>query len=304
MNIVIDWSALVKSTTYSILSGSIACSYPTEPDEVAHRVMKRLYCIRAEHPKDTIIFACDGKPYWRVKYLIDWYSDRGLEPVIYKGNRTNQSWPFATSVENMQSLQDLLLEQGAKAVGGIIIQEKGLEADDIWGILVAGSSIVEFLAYTTDSDWRQLITKRVKVYDFANDILHEEPLDIRLKWIGGDSGDGIKGCTKLKKNGEPAKSGYGPKSAEKLLAQHPHDWTEFLDTEEVERNRNVVTLPCPLWDVEECYHHLDYKEYETDESLWDEYGVTAPVRKMLDSKAERQMFIARLRTYLVKQGDI
>lgn len=302
MIIVLDWSAFVKNISFSILSGSMACSYPTEPDEIAHRVMKRLFCIRAEHPKDTIIFACDHKPYWRSHFLLDWYSDRGIEPVIYKGNRTNMTWPFATTPENMESLHDLLLEDGAKAIGGVVVKEKGLEADDIWGILVKSTPITEFLAYTSDSDWRQLITKRVKVYDFTTDTLHEEPIDVRLKWIGGDSGDGIKGCTKLKKDGTPAKNGYGPKTAEKLLMDYPDTWQKFLDKEELERNKTVITLPCPLWDVDECAEHLcfeDYREVDSPE-IWDHYGVTEPVRNLLTRKSERQIFIQKLRSFMQK----
>lgn len=94
MLIVIDYRGLAKTVTYSLVSGAIACIFPDEPSEVGHRILKRLYCIRAEHPKATIVLANDVKGpsgYWRNVYMEKWYQDRGLEPVGYKANRTGQS---------------------------------------------------------------------------------------------------------------------------------------------------------------------------------------------------------------------
>jgi len=40
MLIVIDYRGLAKTVTYSLVSGAVACIFPTEPEEVGHRLMK------------------------------------------------------------------------------------------------------------------------------------------------------------------------------------------------------------------------------------------------------------------------
>ena len=302
MILVLDWRNFVKNMSYSIMSSSIACAYPTEPEEIAHRVMKRLFCIRAEYPTATIVIANDHRPYWRHQFLLDWYSNKGWEPVIYKGNRDKISWPFATDSVTMESLYSQLLDHGAKAIGSVVVGDKGLEADDIWGIITATAGC-DVLGYSGDSDWCQCINNRVKVYDFTTDTLRTEKADIRLKWIGGDSGDNIRGCTKLKKDGTPAQKGYGKKTAKDLL-EDP-DWQSKLPADELERNRTVTTLPCPLWNLEVVAEELDEVStvHEQSDEFWDRYGVTEPVRKLMIVKANRDAFIAKLRLYMLAKKE-
>jgi 5'-3' exonuclease len=302
MILVIDYRNLVKNLSYSIMSGSIACAYPTEGEEIAHRVMKQFYSIRAEYPEATIILANDRRPYWRHKYLLDWYTAKGIEPVIYKGNRDKISWPFQTPPADMETVYAMLLEHAARAIGGIVIQDKGLEADDIFA-LVAVTTDEEVIGYSADSDWCQLVDGRVKIFDFTQGIMRTEKADIRIKWIGGDAGDNVKGCTKYKKNGEPMAKGWGKDGAKKLLEDH--EWESKVDADELYRNKVVTTLPCPEWDAQEqvtCLHEVAVVYEQTDE-LWDRYGITANVRKLLSSQAERENYLKRLRMYLGKKEE-
>jgi hypothetical protein len=298
--VIIDWRGIIKNLSHSIMSGAIACAYPTEPEEIGHRIMKFLFIQKMEHPNAAFMIANDMRPYWRHKFMTDWYSARGLEPVIYKGNRAKQTWPFATSTSDMEMLYSLLLEQGARSIGATVANDLGLEADDIWGIMSA-SYKGKVLGISADSDWRQCITAdgRVTIYDFTTDTLHTETLDVRHKWIGGDSGDNIPGCTKLKKDGTPAKNGYGKKGAMDLLLTD--DPFKGLDPDELERNWNLTTLPPPEWDIEEAYQSLGeiVVDYEATDEYWDRHGITLPVRKHLADKASRNAFMGKLRMHLL-----
>lgn len=303
--IIIDYRNLVKNLSYSLLSGSIPITFPTEPEEIAHRIAKRVFCIKAEYPDADIIFANDKKPYWRTDYLNDWYSSRGLEPVIYKGNRSNASWPFATDATTIEKLYESMLTNMAEAIEAKVIEATGLEADDIWGLL-ATTLEGEVIGYSVDSDWRQCITSdgRVKVYDFSTGTMHTEPIDIRVKYLAGDAGDGIKGCTKYKKDGTPAKNGWGKVGAEKHIEANPDSWWEGVDPDELTKNHDVTTLPCPLWDITEAIEALktETKEYEYNGTHWDRYGITEKVRTHLVTKANREAFINKLRMYLNKEN--
>ena len=298
--LVIDWRNFAKNMSYSIMSGSIACAYPTEPEEIAHRIMKRIFCIKQEYPDCLYVFANDIGPYWRTSFLQEWYSARGIEPGVYKGNRTKISWPFVTQPNEMENLYKLLLEHAAKSLGATIVQDKGLEADDIWGLLCK-TYPGKLVGYSGDSDWRQTITDKVTVYDFTHDVLYGEPCDIRIKWIGGDAGDNVKGCSKNKKDGTPARNGWGPDGAKKLLLEP--DWESKLNAEELNRNKTVTTLPCPLWDAEEAADSMSDCSiaYDQTDEFWDEYGVTEPVRKALTQKSNRDIYVSKLRLYLINK---
>ena len=169
--------------------------------------------------------------------------------------------------------------------------------------MVAVTTTEEVLGYSADTDWCQLISDRVKIFDFTQGILRTEKADIRIKWIGGDSGDNIKGCTKYKKNGEPMANGWGKDGAKKLL-EDP-EWESKVDADELARNRMVTTLPCPEWNPEEQvqFIHEVAVTYEPTDEYWDRYGVTANVRKLLSSKAEREKYLQRLRMYLGKKNE-
>lgn len=299
--IVLDWRNFVKNVSFSILNGQIACTWPTEQEEVAHRIFKRLYCLRLDHQDGRFVIANDVKPYWRTGYLAKWYGMRpGTGEVVYKGNREGAAWPFKCTPAEMEAVYAKCRFDAAKCLGGIIAQDEGLEADDIWGI-ISSKTTVEVVGISGDSDWAQCITPdtgRVKLFDFTKNTWVTEKADIRIKWIGGDSGDGVKGCTKLKKDGTPSTKGWGHDGAEKLLREQPDNWMDGLSKQELEKNWMVVTLPCPTWDLEESEQALleCSKEYALEE-CWDEYGITEGVRKKLAEKVERDAWSAKLRMH-------
>jgi len=300
MLIVVDWRNLAKNVSHSLRSGSVACIFPTEPEEISHRIMKRLFCIRAEHPDATIVLANDRQPYWREKFMLDWYGERGLEPVTYKGNRAGMAWLFQTPPGEMEQLYSMLLAQGAASIGATVVQDQGLEADDIFGVL-ASCATGEVIGWSGDSDWAQLVSDRVRVYNFCTGEFRE-PLDIRIKWIGGDSGDNVPGVPKRLKSGAPGRGNWGTQGAMKLLAQG--NWAENLDLDHLERNRILTTLPCPLWNLDQAEQGLieSAQKYDRTDEFWDRYGVTPAVRKLLGDRAQREIWIDKLRLHLLRNA--
>lgn len=297
--LILDWRAFVKNISYSVLNGRIACTWPTEKEEIGHRVMKRLYSLYKDFPDHHFVIANDVRPYWRYDYIKAFYESRGLPPVTYKGNRDNVSWPFQTPSEEMEGLYAALRHDACVSLGATLCQDAGLEADDIWGILAATSDC-KVVGVSVDSDWAQLIdAPRVKIFDFSKNAWMEKA-DIRAKWIGGDSGDNIKGCPKTKKDGTPMKNGWGYDGAVKLLENE--NWAQGLDEDHLEKNWALTTLPCPLWDLQEAEESLAEcsEAFDQVEDVWDTWGVTAPVRKILDSKAERDAWIAKVHNWIAE----
>lgn len=305
--VVIDSRNICKIASYSILSGSVACCFPTETEEIAHRLAKRLYCLRLDYPSARFVFAFDRPPYWRTRYLTRWYSDRGLEPVVYKGNREGMSWPFASTREALDQVYEAVLTAMAGVMDASIIQDAGLEADDIWGLLASKASANDrYVGVSSDSDWRQLCGPHVEVYDPMSGETCREPLDITPKLIAGDRGDNIMGCPKPSKAGVDTGKRWAIDGAKKLIAKNPETWADGLDKDVLERNWNVIKLPCPLWEgenVELPVTELLEASWEQCEKILDGFGLTAGVRKLMEQKAEREAWIAKLRAHLQKESE-
>ncbi|MBQ0115553.1 MAG: DNA polymerase I [Bacteroidales bacterium] len=104
-----------------------------------------------------------------------------------------------------------------------VIQVEGYEADDVIGTLSHKAEKQGFLTYmvTGDKDFGQLVTEKVKILNPGKEELLgieevktkygiEDPLQvIDLLGLMGDSADNIPGCP-----------GVGPKTAQKLIAEH------------------------------------------------------------------------------------
>lgn len=311
LNVIIDARNIFKIASYSMLSGSVACIYPTEPEEIAHRIAKRLYCIRAAYPGARIVLANDRAPYWRSAYLDQWYSDHALEPVPYKGNRAGRPWPFASTVADINAVYDTVQKQCAIALEMEIIEDVGLEADDIWGLLVARGREDEanrFVGITADSDWRQLCGPQVTVVDPGTGKEYTAEESVLHKMIAGDRGDNVMGCIKYRKDGTPGTM-WGTDGAKKLLARGG-DWSRDLDPSILERNHAVVVLPCPLWDVAEAHDALmacavpvaAFPEAYRH-SILDRFGIKAELRKQLADKEIRGVYIENMRARLQKENE-
>ena len=297
MLIVVDFRFLCKKLSYSVVpgkGGTIVSSFPSEWEEIQFRIMKFLYCLRVEHPEAKIILANDSKPYWRTKWLEKWYAANNLEPVKYKGNRDGKKWSFQTPPADMEIMYSNVFEDGARAIGAMTLQVKGLEADDIFGI-IAKTTKQDVIGYTGDSDWAQLVGGNIKVRSL---ISHKfmEPLDIRLKWIGGDDSDTVKGCPKYKANGEQYKH-FGEGLAITHLKKYGDNWRDILDKNHLGKNITVTTLPCPNWDLEVSREALleNIQKYDWEPSVMDEYGVNEEIREQLNEVANIAAFRERIR---------
>lgn len=298
--VIVDFRNIAKIASYSILSGSVACCFPTEAEEISHRIAKRLYCIRLDYPDEQLIFANDRSPYWRSAYLNKWYSDRGLEPIGYKANREGMSWPFADSKERINEVYDAVEQLMSGALCATIVEDRGLEADDIWALLAA-TATEPIIGISSDSDWRQLCGPLVTIVDPTTALTYKEPSDIRPKLMAGDRGDNVQGCNKRKKDGSLGSTMWGIDGAEKVLLLN--DLKELpIDQDVVERNRVVIQLPTPIWDVKQARLSLNSCFIEPKEcdnkAILDQFGITVNVRKLLSDKAERDAWIEKLRAKL------
>jgi len=312
--VVVDYRNICKIQSYSIFSGNIPSIFPTEFDEIQHRIAKRLFCIREEYPDAIMILAADTPPYWRHRWLNKWYSEQGLEPVEYKGTRAKRSWNFETPKESMDSMYEIIYEQVGNLIGAYRICSQGLEADDIWGI-IATVGFGEIIGISTDSDWQQMIGKfdnrRVVIDDPVKNIVVSEKADITMKLIAGEAGDNIIGCPKIKKDGTSSKN-WGIDGVKTLLKDNPDDWREAgkIDKKIVERNRMVIQLPCPMWNISDVAEELNevtiapvtYTEDEQN-ALWHGYGMSVRARELYKSKAERDKWLTSLRLKMIDMID-
>jgi 5'-3' exonuclease len=291
--VLIDFRNLCKIASYSIMSGEIACTFPTEMEEIGYRIVKWLLALRLDYPEDQLYLLNDKPPYWRSAFLVDWYTKRGLEPVIYKGNRNTQPWLFKTSKTDLETFYDQIKNDMSFLLEATIVEEVGYEADDIFGLMARTMDNV--VGCSNDSDWRQLCSDNVSILDLYTNMLHNDPIDIRIKYIAGDAGDNIKGCPKKKKDGTST-TNWGPAGAAKLL-QEGADFEEILDEDILLRNTILVKLPCPIWNIAERAAALP-KHRITSGNGFDHYGVTAPIRAIMRDTASRHQWVNQLRTRL------
>lgn len=133
----------------------------------------------------------------------------------------------------------------ASVLGGRVVDVKGAEADDIAGILTkfAKDKGVKITLISGDSDWQQICAYhdnatflnpyRDQVYTFADS--QEIKLKTMAKIIGGDYGDGIKGCAHT--------TAYGPigeTKAEKIV--EAQSWSEEVVAKYLALNKTLVRL--------------------------------------------------------------
>ena len=112
------------------------------------------------------------------------------------------------------------------------------------------------------------------------------------------------GCPKLKKDGTSSGKFWGADGAKKLLLQD--NWRNGLDKDVLGRNTILIELPCPLWNVPEAMEDLEktlIKPKDNDGSVLNLYGLTAPLRKLLQDKAERDAWIGKMRAHLQVQNE-
>lgn len=174
------------------------------------------------HPDTVLAFCWDGVDShnsWRHKLCPDYKSNRKVIVVATEAERKKHEWKVAMNI------QIPLLKQFIDMMGFKQLEVDALEADDLIGILSRHLKPMadKVLIYSTDRDFYQLMSNRVKVIrdqdktkkcrpHRTKDVMKEfgiGPKDwLKYRAIVGDKGDKIDNA-----------KGYGPKTALKLLAQ-------------------------------------------------------------------------------------
>ncbi len=144
---------------------------------------------------------------------------------------------------------DTLLE----ALGIHSLREPGFEADDIIGTLATRHADLgqQIQILTGDKDFAQLVNEKIQIYDPRNEVLWNQAF-VEEKWgvppsgiidllgLMGDSSDNVPGVP-----------GVGPKTAVKILAEHPsipllYDHLDEVKNprlrQKLEENREVAFL--------------------------------------------------------------
>lgn len=289
--LIIDWRALTKSCSYSIFSDGFI---EDEKEAIRLKIIYKFLELTQIYPDHSVIIADDCPPYWRTPYL-------KLQGIEYKGNRGKQPWKFRMLKSEWESEMSLLQSQLANAVGARVVRVPGWEADDVAGVL-AVSNDTPMVLVSSDSDWAQLAGPLVTVVNLHNE--KHDPCDIRVKLISGDPGDSIPGVPKLLKNGLRGSLNYGKTGALKLLEEHP-DWEQVLGhhaVQPLQRNREVIILPCPSWDLDERITELQEHttKHDKDPNGWEKLGIHVSDLKDVGDRVKDETLVARMRNKLLE----
>jgi len=164
----------------------------------------------------------------------------------YKGNRKNREWPCETSVEDFHKVQIGLANRIAPLIKGITVAVPRAEADDIAAIVTTMAQNHKLVLCSSDSDWRQVFRSHANSvwHDlYHNQRVHSTPEEIakvrevlKKKIIGGEPGDGIKGCPRLDNKGWSCVSEAG---AEKIIESKDYS---VLDVRYMQRNKKLIEM--------------------------------------------------------------
>lgn len=182
------------------------------PTSVLHGVLRAVGDLQRSVSRKMIFCWDHGIPVPGAPRTRNWRDDRVAK---YKANRT-----CSDPEEKERAISQLpILAKAIDYLGYTSIGISGLEADDVIGVLASGRG--DFLIYSTDKDFYQLLSDRVKIliprkkkegFDFLTHTDVEKLFEIPIsRWseylaLGGDKSDNIK----------PVK-GMGPKTAVKLI---------------------------------------------------------------------------------------
>tara|TARA_R110002096_G_scaffold243099_2_gene435175 strand:- start:179 stop:1363 length:1185 start_codon:yes stop_codon:yes gene_type:complete len=298
--LIIDWSMIAQSRTYSLLSGHEPLLRATDIEEVRYRMTRDVWQILDLVKPTMTIIAKDYKingvrQYWRGPFLAEYhkkntekyiseahekvyyrfdnviYPETNSFPVqlgkkltkkeipedlqlvshwdrdriedfapTYKGNRVGD-WVFETPKEEFTKLYNDLATDLSQIIPNCrVVEAPHAEADDIAGVLTCKAPNTEHVLVTGDGDWYQLVNDKVSVRNHITFDLLEEPMkkisnDLKIKLIGGDAKDNIKGTYTEGKMGCHAKG----KPAQKIVAeglQHTVNQASY------ERNKRLILL--------------------------------------------------------------
>lgn len=174
------------------------------------------------HPDTVLAFCWDGVDShnsWRHKLCPDYKSNRKVVVAATEAERKKHEWKVAMNI------QIPLLKQFIDMMGFKQLEVDALEADDLIGILSRHLKPManKVLIYSTDRDFYQLMSNRVKVIrdqdktkkcrpHRTKDVMKEFGITpkqwLKYRALVGDKGDKIDNV-----------KGIGPKTALKLMAQ-------------------------------------------------------------------------------------
>ena len=162
----------------------------------------------------------------------------------YKGNRSGREWVFETTEEEIRELfNQTALDLTAIIPNCRIVDAELSEADDIAGVITHFFRDQPQVMATVDSDWYQLINKELnhQVYNIAHmeyvDVNTDQAADdLQLKYVMGDSGDGISGCYIDGKSGR-----LGVKKAKAVIEAGEVD---SINKAVYTRNQKLIGLDC------------------------------------------------------------
>ena len=75
---ILDWSCITRSILSALPKKTIPWTRRTEAEELAHRVCEWVFSLYNEHKWDKVAIAMDSSPYWRHKFMQDWYQQNAL----------------------------------------------------------------------------------------------------------------------------------------------------------------------------------------------------------------------------------
>ena len=161
-----------------------------------------LHRILTDIKPDVVVAALDSKK-----------SDRKEEYSEYKSNRSKMPDDLRPQIPMIHEL--------LKAMGVQMVEESGLEADDlIYSLCMQAQAFDQVFVASGDKDLMQLVNDKIKVYDSMKQVVYDEKAVIEKFGVGpsqivdylaivGDTSDCIPGV-----------KGIGEKGAAKLLIQY------------------------------------------------------------------------------------
>lgn len=159
---IVDFSQIVISTITATFRPTEDLSVDLIRHVVLNTIRSNVLQYKALYPE--VVLATDKGPYWRKR----------IAPY-YKGNRAQKrdesGWNFEIIFEAMNAVREELIEIFPYKT----LQIKGVEADDIAGVLVhkLAHQYKRILLISSDGDWAQLLKfKNVKQYS-----------PIQKKWV-------------------------------------------------------------------------------------------------------------------------
>ena len=183
---IVDFSQIVIATIMATFRPTETMSVDLIRHVVINTIRSNVLKHKLQYPE--VVIAMDRGPYWR----------KDIAPY-YKGNRKRGKDDSPWDFQMIYAAMDVIKQELHEIFPYKVIQVKGVEADDIAGVLVheMGKYYKQILLISSDSDWAQLqirkgITQYSPIQKKAVLPKHGDPrLHLMEKVIKGDRKDGI-----------------------------------------------------------------------------------------------------------------